>query len=129
MAERLRKPRHDLYAEYRERSGWYLAAWRDHARLTLEELAAELESSKGYVSDLETGASRPGRSPPRFNRDLVEKLSKIFGTTGGRLIDVNPFLMWEGAGSLEETIQRLGDEDRRRVLDMAQALASKDKAA
>lgn len=120
MADKPRKARHDLYSDYRERSGWYLAAWRDFAGLTLEDLAAELGKSKGYVSDLETGAPRPGRPPTRFNRDLVENAAKVVGTTGGRLIDVNPFEMSSQMERFSETIAKLDDEGRAAVIEMAE---------
>jgi transcriptional regulator with XRE-family HTH domain len=127
MATRTRKIRD--YEDYRERSGWWLAAWRDHANLTLDDLAGSLGRSRGYISDLETGAIRPGRPATRFNRDLVEQISKAVGTTGGRLIDVNPFTMWEHAERLSETVSQLRDEDRTMILEMAERLASKVDAA
>lgn len=120
MAEKPRKARHDLYADYRQRSGWYLAAWRDFAGLTLEDLADELEKSKGYVSDLETGASRADRPPTRFNRDLVERVAQVVGTTGGRLIDVNPFEVTERMKRLNEAVARLDPEGQDAVLEMAE---------
>ena len=120
MAEKPRKARPDLYPIYRERSGWYLAAWRDFTGLTLEDLAAELGKSKGYVSDLETGAPRPGRPPTRFNRDLIDQVAKIVGTTGGRLIDVNPFDLSERMERLSAAVARLDDAGQDAVLDMAE---------
>jgi transcriptional regulator with XRE-family HTH domain len=120
VAEKARKTRHDLYAAYRERSGWWLAAWRDFAGLTLEDLAAELGRSKGYVSDLETGAPRPGRPPTRFNRDLIDQVAKVVGTTGGRLIDVNPFELSERMERLSAAVAKLDEAGQDAVLDMAE---------
>lgn len=120
MAEKPRKARHDLYPEYRRRSGWYLAAWRDFAGLTLEDLAEELSKSKGYVSDLETGAARPDRPPTRFNRDLVERVAEVVGTTGGRLIDVNPFEVTDRMKRLNEAVAQLDDAGQDAVLEMAE---------
>lgn len=129
MSERPRKTRPaELYEDYRERSGWYLAAWRDFAGLTLEDLASELGRSRGYISDLETGATRPNRPATRFNRDLVEQVAKAVGTTGGRLIDANPYTMWEHARSLDDAIAKLDDADRRAVLDLAVRLARTEAA-
>lgn len=124
-----RKPRHDLYAAYREKSGWWLAAWRDHAGLTLDDMAAELEMTKGYVSDLETGAVREGRAPTRFNRDTLEKAAKAIGENAGHLIDVNPYTMWVNEERLSEAVRRLEPDDRDAVLDMAERLAKKADAA
>lgn len=86
MAKRPRKPRLDKHAAYREASGWWLAAWRDWATLSLEELAEEMGTSKGQLSDLETGA---GSS--RYNRDWVEKAVNALKIPQGYLFDVNPF--------------------------------------
>jgi transcriptional regulator with XRE-family HTH domain len=129
MRYKQRPPRHDLYPAYRERSGWYLAAWRDFTGLTLEDLAAEIGKSKGYVSDLETGAQRPGRAPTRFNRDLIEQVSKIVGTTGGRLIDVNPFEMSERMERLNAAVAQLDDAGQDAVLDMAERWLARSGAA
>jgi transcriptional regulator with XRE-family HTH domain len=84
MARKPRSARHALYEEYRAASGWYLAAWRDYRGLTLEDLADELGKTKGYVSDLETGAARGGRASNRFNRDTLMAVAQAVGTTGGR---------------------------------------------
>lgn len=115
-----RRARHDLYEDYRQRSGWYLAAWRDSAGLTLEDLADELGRSKGYISDLETGASRADRPPTRFNRDLIEQVAKVLGTTGGRLIDVNPYTLSDRAERLSAAVARLDDAGQEALLDMAE---------
>jgi transcriptional regulator with XRE-family HTH domain len=120
MAEKPRKARHDLYPTYRQRSGWYLAAWRDFAGLTLEDLADELGKSKGYVSDLETGAARPDRPPTRFNRDLVERVAEVVGTTGGRLIDVNPFEVDDRMRRLNDAVAQLDAAGQDAVLEMAE---------
>lgn len=125
MAAKPRKARHDLYEPYRARSGWYLAAWRDHAGLTLEDLAAELSVSKGYVSDLETGATRENRPPTRFNRDLVERAALAVGTTGGRLIDLNPFTLNEQTQRLTEVVSRLDPDGQAAVLEMAERWAAR----
>lgn len=114
-----RKGRHDLYDQYRAASGWYLAAWRDFKGLTLEALAEEIGSSKGYVSDLETGAARPDRPIRRFNRDLVESMSKALGTTGGRLIDVNPFEIDAEADQFGAIMRGLDPTQREALINLA----------
>jgi len=122
---RQRKGRHELYDQYRAASGWYLAAWRDFRKLTLEELAEEIGSSKGYVSDLETGAARPDRPIRRFNRDLVESVSKALSVTGGRLIDVNPFTMDADADQFDAALKALDPMQRQAVFQLAQTLGGK----
>lgn len=120
-----RKGRADLYASYRTASGWYLAAWRDFRGLTLDDLASEIGSSKGYVSDLETGAARPDRPIRRFNRDIVDSVAKALGTTGGRLIDVNPYELDEEADHFETVIRNLDPDQRRAVIQLAESLGAK----
>lgn len=120
-----RKGRADLYASYRAASGWYLAAWRDFKGLTLDDLAAEIGSSKGYVSDLETGASRPDRAIRRFNRDIVDSVAKALGTTGGRLIDINPYALDEDEDRFGNVIRTLDPDQRRAVLQLAETLGGK----
>lgn len=115
----------EVYEDYRSRSGWYLAAWRDYAGLTLEDLAAELGRSKGYISDLETGAVRTGRPATRFNRDLIEQVASVVGTTGGRLIDVNPFNLNEQMERLSSVIARLDEAGQQAVLNMAESWAGR----
>ena len=122
---RSNKIRTDLYEGYRQASGWYLAAWRDYRNLTLEELADEIGSSKGYISDLETGAARPDRPIRRFNRDLMESIAKELNTTGGRLVDVNPFTMAEGHAQLSDDIAKLDCDDRAVVQSMVEHLRAR----
>lgn len=126
MAEKPRKTRPmELYEDYRAKSGWYLAAWRDFIGLTMEDLADELGRSKGYISDLETGATRTGRPPTRFNRDLIEQVAKVVGTTGGRLIDVNPFMLSERLERLSAVVTSLDEEGQDAMLDMAERWAKR----
>ncbi|WP_341020730.1 helix-turn-helix transcriptional regulator [Brevundimonas diminuta] len=125
MAQRPRKARHDLYEAYRDASGWWLAAWRDFRGLTLEDLADELGRTKGYVSDIETGAARGGRPATRFNRDTVDQMARALGTTGGRLIDVNPYEMDERANQIETIFRDLDPASRDAVIQMAQTLSKR----
>ncbi len=126
MSTKPRKSRPaEVYEDYRSRSGWYLAAWRDYAGLTLEDLAAELGRSKGYISDLETGAVRTGRPATRFNRDLIEQVAGVVGTTGGRLIDVNPFNLNDQMERLSSVIARLDEAGQQAVLSMAESWAAR----
>jgi predicted transcriptional regulator len=107
------------YEALRESSGWYAAAWRDYRRITQQELAEEIGSSRGQVSDLETGAKT------RFNRDWVRKFSDALGVRPGHLIDVNPFTMWDGADEFDSVVRSLSPDDRKAVVDMAVRLAGK----
>jgi transcriptional regulator with XRE-family HTH domain len=111
------------YEALRQASGWYAAAWRDYRGLKQQELAEEMGSSRGQISDLETGAKT------RFNRDWVEKFSAALQVRPGHLIDVNPFTMWEHATRLDDTVRRLAPEDRDQVLALAERLARTEQAA
>ena len=122
MAIRPRKARHDQYQAYRDASGWWLAAWRDYRGLTLDELAEELGRTKGYVSDIETGPVRGGRPATRFNRDTVDQMAKALGTTGGRLIDVNPFDLDEPAEGVAHILRDLDQPSRDAVIQMVEQL-------
>ena len=120
MARTPRAGRAELYETYKEASGWYLAAWRDYRGLTLEDLATELGISRGYVSDLETGAPRSGRNGTRFNRETVQSAAKALGTTGGRLLDINPFTMDERTGEIESIFRDLDPQGRDAVYNLLQ---------
>jgi transcriptional regulator with XRE-family HTH domain len=123
MAKRPRKPREGQYEAYRQASGWYLAAWRDRRGLTLEELAGEVGTSKGVVSDLETGARRSsGALAQRFNRDDVDHFARALGVTGGFLIDVNPYALPVETADLGGKIQALSPADRQVVEDLTNRL-------
>jgi len=115
MAKRIRSP--EEFDALREASGWYAAAWRSLRGLSQGELAEELGTSKGQVSDLETGAKT------RFNRDWLERFSKALNVPMGHLIDVNPFTIDEGLQSLSSIYRDLDDRDRDEVLRLAQTLS------
>jgi transcriptional regulator with XRE-family HTH domain len=113
------------HEEFRRASGWYLAAWRDYRGLTLEELAEDVGSSKGAISDLETGRQKSdGTKPARFNRDTVDLMAKALRTTGGRLIDMNPFTVDQEA---LEAFGQVPEQDRARVLQIVRTF-TKDAA-
>lgn len=125
MAKKPRKPRLEQYDAYREASGWYLAAWRDTRGLTLEDLAGEVGTSKGVVSDLETGALRSnGQLAQRFNKDDLAKFCRALDVTAGFLIDVNPFTAREGM-DLGGKIQRLNEDDRKVIEELTDRLLAK----
>lgn len=47
---------------------WFLQAWRKKRGLSQEQLAEMVETSKGYISDLEKGDRR-------YNQDLLERFA------------------------------------------------------
>jgi len=52
-----------------QKRSFFLREWRKHRGLTQEQLASRLETSKGYISDLERGVRR-------YNQDILEALAK-----------------------------------------------------
>lgn len=123
VAKRPRQPRTAQHEALKAASGWYLAAWRDYRELSQEELAAEVGTSKGMISDLETGAlNSAGKIAQRFNRDWVEKLSKALSTSGGFLIDVNPYGQGEDLAEVTDGYRRLRGTDRQAVLGLVERL-------
>lgn len=92
VIKRPRKPRLGDYERYRAASGWWLAAWRDFRGLTLEDVAAEVGTTKGIISDLETGAPRStGNRAQRYNADTLRSVADALKITEGWLLDVNPY--------------------------------------
>lgn len=63
--------------------GWFLKEWREHRGLTFEQLAERVESSPGYVSDLEKGKRR-------FNSEHLELFALALNTTPADLIRRRP---------------------------------------
>lgn len=51
---------------------WYAREWRKGLGLTLEQVAAELGTSPGYISDMEMERRR-------HNSDWADKLAKVYG--------------------------------------------------
>lgn len=127
MAKRIEKHLPSAhYAALRDASGWYLQAWRHKKNLTLEELAEEAGTSRGQVSDLETGAQKKDRPPTRFNRDWLDKMSKALGVTRGFLLDVNPFDANPDFLAMQERFEALDERGRQDALRLLDAL--KDRA-
>lgn len=114
----------ERYEALKAASGWYLQAWRHYRNLTLEELAAEAGTSRGVVSDLETGApKKDGRAPTRFNRDWVDTMSRALNVTGGYLIDVNPFATKAEFMVLKEQYDQLDERAQADAMRLIEALA------
>lgn len=87
-----------------QRTGWFLAAWRDYRGMTLEKLAAEVETTKGQISALESGR------PAQYNREWVEKFSLALKCDPHELIGVNPFLRAQQEAKRREEVAKLADE-------------------
>jgi len=117
MAKRKGKhypPEH--YDALKAASGWYLQAWRHHRNLTLEELAEEAGTSKGRISELESGKGA------RWNSDVADQMARALSTKAGRIVDVNPFLVDERFTQIEDGFERLNADDRQTVADLVKRL-------
>lgn len=105
MAKRVRKISVEKLEAAKEKSGWYLAAWRTHRGLTQQELADETGYAKSYISDLESGEER-------YNRDTHAAMAKALQVSLGFLMDVNPF-------SVDDGFTQMGDGFKRLATDLA----------
>jgi transcriptional regulator with XRE-family HTH domain len=124
---RARNKKSDLdYEVLKLASGWYLRAWRDYKRLTLDEVADEVnarrpdkapQTKRGMIGDLENGVKR-------FNRDWLEELSAALDVTPGWLIDVNPMAEPSGVQAVQLAYSRLSRQDQQRVNDYLELLQS-----
>ena len=113
------------YDAFREASGWYAAAWRDHRGMTLHELAVAVGSSRGFVSDMETGAVEKSGRRKRFNVDWLAKYCEALNVKAGDLIDTNPFEQDPRFAAISQTYAQLDEEGREYLAEMAGALKRK----
>ena len=67
----------------RERARWFLREWRKHRHLTQDQLASRLETSKSWISELETGKRR-------WNQDVLELLADALNCEPADLIMRDP---------------------------------------
>lgn len=85
----VREARHDFPEPFghilgmASRNKLYIREWRNFRGLTLEDLAAALDSSKGYVSELERGIRR-------YNQDLLEGIAKALKCSPADLLATDP---------------------------------------
>lgn len=97
----------EVYDDKRRLSGWYLAAWRAFRGVSGDVIAEAINSSKGYVSDLENGKKR-------FNRDHLEAAAAALDVPRGHLLDVNPYKINSEWLELQARVEALppGDVER-----------------
>lgn len=123
-----RKPKVRPVEEYdrlREASGWYLAAYRDRAGLSLEALADEMETSRGQISDLENGAVNKRGIKTRYNRDWLEAACKALDIAAGDLLDTNPFREDPKFAALRRAYPSLSEKDLDAVKAVADTMAGR----
>ncbi len=66
-----------------ERPPHHLKAWRKFRRMTQDELAAAVDTSKSVISDME-------RDNLQLSPKWAHKLAPVLKTTAGHLIDTDP---------------------------------------
>jgi transcriptional regulator with XRE-family HTH domain len=66
-----------------DRPKWFLKEWRKHRGYSQERLAELVGTSKGYVSDFETGKRR-------YNQDILEQFALALNTTPADLLRRSP---------------------------------------
>ena len=115
MAKKEKSEKH--YRDLRDRSGWYAAAWRDYRGLSQQEVADEVDTSKGQVSDLETGAKT------RFNKDWLEKWCRALDVMAGDLIDTNPFVESPRFAAIRRAFPGLDEADVYALENLADNLS------
>jgi transcriptional regulator with XRE-family HTH domain len=62
---------------------FYLKQWREHRGLSQQRLAERLDTSKGYISDLERGKRR-------YNQDMLELLADALNCDPADLLMRDP---------------------------------------
>lgn len=85
--------------------GERLKALRKEKGLSQKELAKALDTSQGYISDIEQGIKKPGA-------DFLVSLKRFFE------IDLNWFLMDEGKGVVERApiyLPEVGPADKKKL--------------
>ena len=97
-----------------DRHPFYLKQWRLHRGLSQQQLADRLDSSKGYISDLERGVRR-------YNQDLLEALAFALMCEPADLLMRDP-TKEDAIWSIWESVP---DTERPRVIEMLKVFTGK----
>lgn len=101
-----------------DRRSWYLREWRKHRGLTQQQLADLLNTTKGYVSQLESGKRN-------YTQRQLEALADALKCLPGDLLMRDP-----GDGeSLWSVWSEIPDEKREDAIAVLKALAAAGRAA
>lgn len=97
---------------------WYAREWREKRGISQEELAERIGTSKGYVSDLESGKRR-------YNRDHVEAIVSALGLSSLAELFTDP-----GEDDLEAKLRAefraASGPQRERILAVVRAMTGTD---
>ena len=94
-----------------------LRVWRKHRDLTQEQLAERVDTSEASISRLENG-----RQP--YTQALLEALANALRCEPGDIIARKP---GEPTDEVQRILERMGDEERGRVLRVVRAMAADAK--
>lgn len=95
----------------------HLRAWRLHAGLTLEQLAAEVGTSPGMISGLENGDRG-------LSLKWLRRLAPLLNTTPGNLADYHPS---EAPAEVIDIWTHISDRDQRRALAILDTFREKEE--
>jgi transcriptional regulator with XRE-family HTH domain len=108
---------HDANVKSAHRQRWFLKEWREYRQLSQQKLGELIDSSKGYISELETG----GR---RYNQDLLENLARALCCQPGDLISLDPSV--PGVAEDAAKWRAMKPNRRRQVIKVLEALAPEE---
>lgn len=94
----------------------YLRAWREHKGLTQEELAEKVGTAKAVISLLEN-EKRP------LSAKWLRKFADVFGTTPGRILDVDP---QEADAEVLDIWDHIAAKDRAQAIRVLRSLTGTD---
>lgn len=97
----------------------FFKEWRKHRGLTQQQVAEALDSSSGYVSDMENGKRR-------YNQDTLEQLAEVFACTTADLLSRNP-LKPDPEAAVTEMFHHLGEDRQKDWLEYGRFLTQNAK--
>lgn len=100
---------------------WFLPEWLDFLDVTQEDLAARMNTSKGYLSEIMTGKRR-------YNESTLGAIAFALGREEWEILGVNPHSPKPVEKQLAKVWDDLTEEQRQTFLDLGQAMAVRNRA-
>lgn len=91
------------------RKQWFLKEWRKRRGYSQERLAEMIDTSKSYISELESGKRR-------YNQELIERLADALSCSPADLLAIDPEI------ALWSILTTLSDKQRRQLAAIAEAI-------
>lgn len=95
-----------------------LRAWREHAELTIEQLAEKAGTTGATISRLERGLQP-------YGQELFERIAKVFDRPAADIIDRDP----GESETIESVMAGMSESTRAYGLAMLKALRDSDKSS